>query len=53
MFTLMRRYRKGLRWLFGPHDFPSVLAAWALLLTPVYLALRRRALLRAGLPGGE
>ncbi|MDQ1403167.1 MAG: hypothetical protein QOG03_1483 [Actinomycetota bacterium] len=48
---VVERLAKGLRWVFGPRDFATVLAAWVLLLAPLYIGVRRRALIRSGLPG--
>lgn len=45
--TITEKIRRGVRWAFGWGRSPgSVLAAWALLLSPFYVAARRRAYLR-------
>jgi len=51
--TLIDRIRHGVRWIFRWEGAAyRVLAAWALLLTPLYMALRRRYMVRGAAQAG-
>jgi hypothetical protein len=48
--TVLEKVRTGLRWVFGAGDgFLLRLSAWALLLVPAYVGIRRRAYYRRAL----
>lgn len=50
--TILERIKQGVRLVLGwGNDFPRLLAGWALLLAPFYVATRRRAFIRAGRRG--